>query len=252
MATDRSDSGLGGVRLLLVEDEPDSRELLAELLRLGGARVIEADGGHRAYDLFLEERPDVVLSDLRMPDGDGYELVRRIRGLDPASGGLTPAVAVSASDDMGQAILAGFHAFLAKPVDPEHVLEVIRDFAAADGAPQGMSPWSLSKTAEGPVALTLLGHVRRADVRQLAAALAIHLENGPVEVVADLQRVTSFAPSAGSAAERSMWDLRHRIRRVRVVGGLFTSRLLTAGACKALGLPCTFSRKLGGSELSDP
>ena len=132
----RSDSGfdlaadeLRGVRVLVIDDEPDARDLLQALLLERGAMVQAAEGattGLQAIDGFA---PDIILCDIGMPDADGYEFVRALRTLPPVAGGRSPAVAVTAfarSEDRARAILAGFDAHLAKPVEPT---ELIASFA---------------------------------------------------------------------------------------------------------------------------
>jgi len=81
----RATGALDGIRILLVEDEPDSREMLAELFRTLGAEVYEAATACEGYRL-LSHRPDVLVSDIEMPDEDGYSLLRRVRELPPAMG----------------------------------------------------------------------------------------------------------------------------------------------------------------------
>jgi CheY-like chemotaxis protein len=120
------------VRVLVVEDDQDTREIVAEFLALSGAVVFQAPTGVEGFDAFERERPDVVVSDLWMPGGDGYEMIRRIRALPPDRGGLTPAIAISAAEAVRPALTAGFHAFAAKPFDIEMLVGIIADFASPD------------------------------------------------------------------------------------------------------------------------
>lgn len=120
------------LRILLVDDDSDIRECLAELLRFHGVEVMTAGSGNEGFAIFLRERPDLVLSDLSMPDGDGFELIARIRARDPDDGGRTPAIALSADQDETTAITAGYHAFLAKPFESATLLSFIDDFSRSD------------------------------------------------------------------------------------------------------------------------
>jgi CheY-like chemotaxis protein len=116
------------LRILLVDDDPDIRECVGELLRCHGAEVTTASSGSEGFATFLRERPDLVVSDLSMPDGDGFELIARIRARAPGDGGLTPAIAFSAEADATTAIMAGYHAFIAKPFEPAVLLSFVDDF----------------------------------------------------------------------------------------------------------------------------
>jgi len=120
-------------RILLVDDDPDIRECVAELLRCHGVEVTTARSGSDGFATFLHERPDLVLSDLSMPDGDGFELIARIRALAPGDGGRTPAIALSAEGHVKTAIMAGYDAFIAKPFEPATLLSFIDNFSRIDG-----------------------------------------------------------------------------------------------------------------------
>ncbi|WP_157112295.1 PAS domain-containing sensor histidine kinase [Pandoraea faecigallinarum] len=113
---------LEGHRILLVDDDDPSRESLAAALRTLGAEVHEAGNGREALDALGETMPTIVLSDLAMPDGDGFWLARQLREIRAARGGMAnlPLVAVTARADNAlrrQALSAGFGAYVAKPVD---------------------------------------------------------------------------------------------------------------------------------------
>jgi PAS domain S-box-containing protein len=122
---------VGGVRgrlILVIDDEPDSRELLAEALRGAGSRVSVAGSVQEGLRAFADHTPDLVVSDIGMPGEDGYALVRAIRALSPERGGRVPAVALTAmarAEDRKQALLAGFKAHVPKPVDIEELLAVL-------------------------------------------------------------------------------------------------------------------------------
>ncbi|HSK78183.1 MAG TPA: ATP-binding protein [Thermoanaerobaculia bacterium] len=119
---------LHGLRILVVDDEPDARELLLTLLRDCGAQVETVPSVRDALGIFPRLRPEVLISDIAMPDEDGYDLIRQVRMLPAGAGGRIPAVALSAyarAEDRRRAFLAGFNMYVAKPVDPEELLIVV-------------------------------------------------------------------------------------------------------------------------------
>jgi CheY-like chemotaxis protein len=119
---------LSGARVLVVDDEPDARNLMRRLLEDCGAQVITAASVTEALGLVSSARPDVVVSDIGMPGEDGYELIRRLRALAPEAGGATPAVALTAyarSEDRTKAILLGFQHHVAKPVEPLELIAMV-------------------------------------------------------------------------------------------------------------------------------
>ena len=112
--------GLAGLRVLLVEDDPGTREAMTEMLELGGARVVAAASAAQAMSEFEGLRPELLVCDIAMPGEDGYSLLRRIRALGADRGGDVPAVALTAlasEDDRRHALDAGFQVHMAKPVD---------------------------------------------------------------------------------------------------------------------------------------
>jgi CheY-like chemotaxis protein len=117
------------VRILVVEDNADCREGAAECLRMEGAVVFTASSGNGGFATFVRERPDVVLSDICMPDGDGYDFIARVRCLAPNDGGLTPAIAMSCASSKERALSVGFQYFVAKPFDLFLMIETIAEFA---------------------------------------------------------------------------------------------------------------------------
>jgi len=121
-------SPLSGARILVVEDEPDARELLCTLLEGEGALVASAASAEEAMQRFAEMRPDILLSDIGLPGEDGCSLMRRVRALGPGRGGNLPAVAITAyssSEDVRRVLRAGFDKHLSKPADPETVLDML-------------------------------------------------------------------------------------------------------------------------------
>ena len=112
---------LAGVKVLLVDDAPDTLEVLQQILQHSGATIMVAPNAGMALALLEREQPDVIVSDIGMPDVDGFELIRRIRRRSAGAGGAIPAIALTAftrQDDRNKAMQAGFNDYLAKPVEP--------------------------------------------------------------------------------------------------------------------------------------
>jgi signal transduction histidine kinase len=125
-------SVLQGLRVLVVDDEPDARELLTVTLSQAGAQVTAAPSCAEAVKTLVQLKHDILISDIGMPDQDGYALMRKVRLLDPEQGGRIPAVALTAyarNEDRARALSAGFQRHVAKPVDPAELTEVVADLA---------------------------------------------------------------------------------------------------------------------------
>jgi signal transduction histidine kinase len=123
---------LAGLRILVVEDEPDSRELLTILLKEHGAEVRSAGSYDDALEQLALFRPNLLLSDIGLPGKDGYALVRALRARKPEEGGKITAIALSAyakHEDRLKSLTAGYQAHIAKPVDPEELVALIGNFA---------------------------------------------------------------------------------------------------------------------------
>jgi signal transduction histidine kinase len=123
---------LAGIEVLVVDDEPDVRELLMALLGDAGAGVRTAASVSEALALYQERRPHLLLSDIEMEGGDGYALVRRMREIEQGLGTRTPAIALSAraqANDRLRALAAGFQLHLPKPVDPLELVVAIANLA---------------------------------------------------------------------------------------------------------------------------
>ncbi len=132
---------LSGIRVLLVEDDPDSREMTARLLRRYNADVTASAGASEAFATFQQQRPDVLLSDIGMPDEDGYTLLSRIRALPAEQGGSVPAIALTAlarPDDRRRALLAGYQVHVPKPADVVELAATIVNLVRRHKAPQAM------------------------------------------------------------------------------------------------------------------
>jgi PAS domain S-box-containing protein len=117
---------LSNVKVLVVDDEPDARDLIKRILSDCGARVTTAPNARAALDSFRAAPPDVLVSDLGMPEMDGFELLARVRAL--VSGAAVPAVALTAfarSEDRLRALEAGFAAHISKPVEPSQLIATV-------------------------------------------------------------------------------------------------------------------------------
>lgn len=128
---------LQGIRVLVVDDEADARELLATILRQSGAEVKTADSAAMALTVLTEWQPNILVSDIGMPDEDGYELMRQVRTLTPERGGKIPAVALTAYarfEDRLRALSVGYQMHVAKPLDPAELTVVIRSLVTGKTA----------------------------------------------------------------------------------------------------------------------
>ncbi len=116
-------------RILLVEDNPASLELMRYLLHSGGYQVLLAGNGQEALDQLSHTLPDLVLTDIQMPVLDGYELLSHIRASPRTRGLLVVALtAFSMPGDHERVMCAGFDGYMSKPIDPETVLDEVRHF----------------------------------------------------------------------------------------------------------------------------
>ena len=121
---------LEDVSVLVVDDNADARELLSEFLGMRLMRVHTAGSAQEAFELVQMLRPELVVSDIGMPGEDGYELIRRVRGLPHDAGGGTPAIALTAfarREDRLRALRAGYDRHLAKPIDPAELIATMAD-----------------------------------------------------------------------------------------------------------------------------
>lgn len=121
---------LPGMKILVIDDEADARELINEVLVQCKAHVLTAASAGEGIEILKSQRPDLVISDIGMPEWDGYELIRAIRSLSAANGGQTPAIALSAfahEDDRMRAMTAGYQVHLAKPVESHQLIAAIGD-----------------------------------------------------------------------------------------------------------------------------
>jgi CheY-like chemotaxis protein len=119
---------LAGVDVLVVDDDRDARELIKRILSDCGAAVRIAASARDAFTLFRERAPDLLISDLGMPDVDGFELLDWVRHLSREEGGQLPAIALTAfarSEDRLSALEAGFSAHISKPVEPSELIATV-------------------------------------------------------------------------------------------------------------------------------
>ena len=123
---------LQGVKVLVVDDEADTRELICEVLKECGSEVIMSRSVAEALDALEQHHPDILISDLGMPDEDGYSLISKIRALPAERGGQIPAAALTAyarAEDRMRVLRSGFQFHLPKPVDSAELVTVVASLA---------------------------------------------------------------------------------------------------------------------------
>jgi signal transduction histidine kinase len=125
-------SDLGGVRVLVVDDDSEALDLSMAILVAAGADVRVARSAPQALEILTAWRPHVLVSDIEMPGEDGYSLIRKVRALPPTDGGRTPAVALTAygrQQDRTRALTVGFNMHVPKPVDPGEFTAIVASLA---------------------------------------------------------------------------------------------------------------------------
>ena len=123
---------LHGLKVLVVDDEADTRELISEVLKECGSEVVLCCSAAEALEALEQHKPDVLISDLGMPDEDGYALIAKIRSLPPEQGGQIPAAALTAyarAEDRMRVLRSGFQFHLPKPVDSAELVTVVASLA---------------------------------------------------------------------------------------------------------------------------
>jgi CheY-like chemotaxis protein len=128
---------LDGIKILVVDDEHDSRELLTMILTRCGSDVRCSDSAAHAIEAFNEWHPDLLVSDIGMPNEDGYSLIQKVRSLDSNYARHVPAVALTAyatDEDRMQALSAGFQMHVPKPIEPESFVTSLASVLAGDGS----------------------------------------------------------------------------------------------------------------------
>ncbi|MDF5735675.1 MULTISPECIES: response regulator [unclassified Nostoc] len=121
-----------GLRLLVVDDDPDTRTLLTFLFELDGAEIVTAALAGEALEIMSSFKPDILISDIYLPDEDGYSLLLKARNLEAKRGRKIPAIALTASaldEDRKRASLAGYDIYRCKPVDLDELASVVANLA---------------------------------------------------------------------------------------------------------------------------
>ncbi|MBD2104098.1 PAS domain S-box protein [Leptolyngbya sp. FACHB-261] len=127
---------LAGIQVLVVDDETDSREFVAFVLEQAGANVVTASSAGEAFAALTRLQPDILLSDIGMPEIDGYTLMQQVRALPLEQGGQLPAIALTAyagDFNQQQAIASGFQMHIAKPVEPDELVRAVTNLIQGTG-----------------------------------------------------------------------------------------------------------------------
>jgi CheY-like chemotaxis protein len=135
-------ASLNGMSVLVVDDDEESRTIVAEYLAGQQARVLTASSAVQAFDVLRHQQVDVLLADIAMPEEDGYSLIRRIRASASGETATIPAAALTSfarDEDRQHALEAGFHLHVAKPVDPRRLVEAIAALGRERIASRGYS-----------------------------------------------------------------------------------------------------------------
>jgi len=128
------EDALRGTRVLVVDDDSDLRLLLRQVFDAAGAIVETADSAPAALAAFPTFKPDLLVSDIGMPEEDGYSLIRRVRALPASEGAAVPAIALTAyvsQADRAKALGAGFSVHVGKPVNPRNLLSIASNLVAS-------------------------------------------------------------------------------------------------------------------------
>ena len=123
---------LEGLRILVVDDEPDTRKVISAVIEKSGAKVIACASAHEALETLVDWKPDILMSDIGMPGEDGYSLIQKVRSLSPESGGRIPAAALTAyarEDDRQRVLAAGYQLHVAKPIGARELVSMIANLA---------------------------------------------------------------------------------------------------------------------------
>jgi PAS domain S-box-containing protein len=134
---------LEGLKILVVDDEQDARDLIKRMLEGCNASVITAGSAAEAMPILQSQKPDVLVSDIGMPEIDGYEFVKQVRSMPPEEGGKTPAIALTAfarSEDRTRALMAGYQVHVSKPVEASELLATVASVAGRTAETPAVSP----------------------------------------------------------------------------------------------------------------
>lgn len=132
-----NESDLSGIRILCVDDEPDTLELLGILLTHYGASVITLSSAAEVLPTIDSFQPDILVSDIGMPEVDGYSLLQKVRALPAEKGGQIPAIALTAfagEIDQQKALRVGFQKHLAKPIEPNHLTQAVLELVRSENS----------------------------------------------------------------------------------------------------------------------
>lgn len=124
-----------GLRLLVVDDDLDTRMLLTFLFELDGAEILTAASAAEALEIMSFFKPDILISDICLPDEDGYSLLVKVRNLEAKRGRKIPAIALTASaydEDRKRASLAGYDIYRCKPIDLDELASVVASLAGLE------------------------------------------------------------------------------------------------------------------------
>jgi CheY-like chemotaxis protein len=123
-----ADVNLRGLIVLVVDDELDSRELVKRVLTECHATVFTADSAAKAHELLDSQKPHVLISDIGMPEKDGYQFIREVRARPANQSGQIPAIALTAfarSEDRTRALIAGYQVHISKPIEPQELVVTV-------------------------------------------------------------------------------------------------------------------------------
>jgi CheY-like chemotaxis protein len=126
---------LGGLTVLSVDDDRDTVVLVRTILEDAGAVVTTARSAREGFEIFQRERPTLLLSDISMPEHDGFWLIAQVRALSVAHGGRTLAAALTSltsAEDRARILRAGFHHHIPKPVEPEQLVAIVALLASKE------------------------------------------------------------------------------------------------------------------------
>jgi CheY-like chemotaxis protein len=135
---DGENLSLSGIKVLVIDDELDAREVIKRILTHCGANVTTAASAMEGLQRLRLDKPDVLISDIGMPDKNGYQFIREVRNLPAESGGKTPAIALTAfarPEDQISAMNAGYQAHLTKPVESRELITEIAKLLGLEGKP---------------------------------------------------------------------------------------------------------------------
>jgi len=138
MRPDASRSQLHGIKVLVVDDEPDARDLIKRVLQDYKAEVLTAGSAAEAMPILVQQKPDVLLSDIGMPQVDGYDFLRQVRSMTDQNGGRIPAIALTAfarSEDRTRALMSGYQVHVSKPVEPAELVATVASVVGRTGQP---------------------------------------------------------------------------------------------------------------------